>query len=219
VALSPRHRSVSVRLVHRTSCTRCTRELFRWAAHTFLWGDMEESDVLRYPIGPMPVPDGRVPAEQREQWIASIETLPARLRAAVQGLTPEQWRTPYRPDGWTVHQLVHHLPDSHLNAYTRFKLALTEDEPTIKPYDEAAWAELADTEFTSPEVSLDLLEALHRRWVSLLRSLPDSAFARTLRHPEHGRRFTLEQLLAQYGWHSEHHLAHITALREREGWT
>ena len=179
---------------------------------------MSASDDLRYPIGMMPVPDGRVTAEQREQWITSIETLPHRLRAAVDGLTPEQYQTPYRPGGWTVHQLVHHLPDSHLNAYTRFKLALTEDEPTIKPYDEAAWAELADTRITPPEVSLALLGALHRRWVSLLRALPASAFARTLRHPEHGRSFTLDQLLAQYAWHSEHHLRHIAALQEREGW-
>jgi len=180
---------------------------------------MSASDDLRYPIGRMPVPDSRVTAEQREQWITSIETLPHRLRTAVDGLTPAQWQTPYRPGGWTVHQLVHHIPDSHLNAYTRFKLALTEDEPTIKPYDEAAWAELADTRTTPPEVSLVLLEALHRRWVSLLRSLPASAFARTLRHPEHGRSFTLDQLLAQYAWHSEHHLRHITALQERAGWT
>ena len=164
------------------------------------------------------MPDGPTTTEQRVRWIASIETLPERLRTAVQGLTPEQWQTTYRPGGWTVHQLIHHLADSHLNGYTRFKLALTEDQPTIKPYDEAAWAELADTGATSPDVSLVLLEALHRRWVALLRSLPEPAFARTLRHPEHGRSFTLEQLLAQYGWHSEHHLTHILALREREGW-
>lgn len=179
---------------------------------------MNVSDDLRYPIGRMPVPGGPVTAEQREEWIVSIATLPPRLRAAVEGLTPEQWQIPYRPGGWTVHQLVHHIPDSHVNAYTRFKLALTEDEPTIRPYDQAAWAELADTPATPPEVSLLLLEALHRRWVVLLRSLPESAFARTLRHPEHGRSFTLDQLLAQYGWHSEHHLAHITALLVREGW-
>jgi hypothetical protein len=180
---------------------------------------MPPQDDLRYPIGRMPTPEGPSTPEQREQWISTIESLPSRLRAAVEGLTPDQWRTPYRPGGWSVLQVVHHIPDSHLNAYTRLKLALTEDEPTIKPYDQTAWAELADSEITPPEVSLALLEALHRRWVGLLRSLPEAAFARTLRHPEHGRTFSVDQMLAQYAWHSEHHLAHITGLREREGWT
>lgn len=180
---------------------------------------MNASDELRYPIGRMPELEVRAAPDQRAQWITSIEALPVRLRTAVRDLTHEQWQTPYRPGGWTVHQLIHHIADSHLNAYTRFKLALTEDEPTIKPYDEAAWAELADTAATPPETSLVLLEALHRRWVALLRALPDPAFTRTLRHPEHGRRFTLDQMLAQYAWHSEHHLAQIRALREREGWT
>ena len=164
------------------------------------------------------MPDAPLTLEQRQRYIASIESLPRRLRAAVAGLTSEQWQTPYRPGGWTVRQLVHHVPDSHINGYTRFKLALTEDEPTIKPYEQGAWAELADTDATPPEVSLDLLEALHQRWVALLRSLPEAAFARTLRHPEHGRTFTIDQLVAQYGWHSEHHLAHIMRLAEREGW-
>jgi hypothetical protein len=179
---------------------------------------MTVSEELRYPIGRMPVPDAALTPEQRERNIESIESLPRRLRAAVAGFTPAQWQTPYRPGGWTVHQLIHHIPDSHVNAYTRFKLALTEDEPTIKPYDQAAWAELADVAATPPEVSLDLLEALHRRWVALLRSLPEAAFERTVRHPEHGRSFTVDQMLVQYGWHSEHHLAHINGLRAREGW-
>lgn len=179
---------------------------------------MSEADDLRYPIGRFEMPTGALSVPERERLISSIETLPRRLRAAVAAFTPQRWRTPYRPGGWTVHQLVHHIPDSHLNAYTRFKLALTEDEPTIKPYDETAWAELPDTAACEPEVSLDLLEALHRRWVALLRSLSSDGFARTLRHPEHGRAFTLDQMLAMYGWHSEHHLAHITRLIEREGW-
>lgn len=179
---------------------------------------MAETRDLRYPIGRMRLPDGPVTAEQREQWISSIESLPERLRGAVAGLTERQWQTPYRPGGWTVHQLVHHIADSHLNAYTRFKLALTEDEPTIKPYDEAAWAELPDTRDTPSEVSLSLVDALHRRWAALLRGIPEPAFSRTVRHPEHGRIFTLDQMLGQYAWHSDHHLAHITALREREGW-
>ena len=180
---------------------------------------MNTSEDVRYPIGTMLVMEARVNAQQREEWIQEIENLPQRLRRAVAGLTPKQWDTPYRPGGWTVRQLVHHIADSHLNAYIRFKLALTEDEPTIKPYDERTWAELADTRATPPEVSLVLLEALHARWVVLLRSVPEPSYGRTLRHPEHNRLFTLEQLLAQYAWHSEHHLRHITALREREAWT
>ena len=180
---------------------------------------MNGADELRYPIGRMPATDAKLTVAERGRHISSIETLPRRLRAAVAAFTPERWQTPYRPGGWTVHQLVHHIPDSHVNAYTRFKLALTESEPTIKPYDEAAWADLADSAACEPEVSLDLLEALHRRWVALLRSLGNDDFARTLRHPEHGRTFTLDQMLAIYGWHSEHHLAHITRLIERERWT
>ena len=135
------------------------------------------------------------------------------------GFTPRQWDTPYRPGGWTVRQLVHHIPDSHLNSYIRFKLALAEDSPTIKPYDQAVWATLADTRKTPPAMSLELLEALHARWVVLLRSMSHAQFGRTLRHPEYRRTFTLEQMLAQYGWHSEHHLRHITALCERARWT
>lgn len=180
---------------------------------------MSETEELRYPIGRFQFGQTSRTAAEREQYIRSIETLPRRLRAAVAAFTPERWQTPYRPGGWTVHQLVHHIPDSHLNAYTRFKLALTEDDPTIRPYDEAAWANLADTAACEPEVSLDLLGALHQRWVALLRSLTEEDFARTLRHPEHGRSFTVDQLLAMYGWHSEHHLAHITRLIEREGWS
>jgi hypothetical protein len=173
---------------------------------------------LRYPIGRFDMPAAKLQLAERERHIASLDTLPRRLRAVVAAFTPERWHTPYRPGGWTVHQLVHHIPDSHLNAYTRFELALTEQEPTIKPYDEGAWAMLADSEVCEPGVSLDLLEALHRRWVALLRSLGDDDFARTLRHPEHGHIFTVDQLLAMYGWHSEHHLAHIVRLMEREGW-
>lgn len=180
---------------------------------------MNTSEDLRYPIGRMPVLEGPASAHQRDAWIRTIEDLPGKLRSAVEGSTPEQWDTPYRPGGWTVRQLVHHIPDSHMHAYIRFKLGLTEDEPTVKTYDEAAWADLVDTRQTEPDVSLRLLEALHARWVVLLRSTPAAAYRRTFRHPEHRGTVVLEQLLAQYAWHSEHHLRHITALRERRAWT
>jgi uncharacterized damage-inducible protein DinB len=169
---------------------------------------------LRYPVGKFR-PEAEPTLEHRAAWIGEIAALPGQLRTAVAGLTPEQWDTPYRPGGWTVRQVVHHLPDSHLNAYTRFKLALTEAEPTIKPYDEAKWAELPDASTTPPEVSLALLEALHQRWVALLRALTPENFARTLRHPEQGRVLTLDAMLALYAWHGRHHVAHITVVRER----
>jgi len=140
------------------------------------------------------------------------------LRAAVTELTPAQLDTPYRDGGWTVRQVVHHVPDSHLNAYTRMKLALTEDEPVIKPYDEARWAELADVPATPIETSLTLLECLHRRWVLLLRSLGPKELSRRFRHPEHNRSIDLDEMLALYAWHGRHHVAHITSLRSRMGW-
>ncbi len=176
------------------------------------------SGDLRYPIGRMPSLDVPVDAHQHEERIRTIETLPQMLRDSVAGFSAEQWHTPYRPGGWTVRQLVHHVADSHMNACVRFKLALTEDEPTIKPYEEAAWAELPDVYAAAPEVSLALLDALHTRWGLLLRGMTETDYARTLHHPDHGRTFTLEQMLALYAWHSAHHLAHITALAERSGW-
>jgi uncharacterized damage-inducible protein DinB len=171
---------------------------------------------LRYPIGDFKR-DAKLTDEQRRQYIEAIAEAPAQLTAAVAGLSPQQMDTPYRPGGWTVRQLVHHVPDSHMNAYVRFKLALTEDEPTIKPYNEALWAELADSKNTPPEVSLALLENLHSRWVQLLWSLGPADWARKLRHPEMGT-MTLDDVLALYAWHGRHHVAHITALRERNGW-
>jgi uncharacterized damage-inducible protein DinB len=171
---------------------------------------------LRFPVGRFR-PDPDPSPDTRRERIAEIAALPARLREAVAGLSPAQWETPYRPAGWTVRQVVHHLPDSHLNAYCRLKLALTESTPVIKPYDEAAWAELPDRE-VDPEVSLRLLEALHRRWVHLLGAMGEEDFSRTLEHPEHGRVFTLDEMLALYAWHGRHHLAHITSLAAREGW-
>lgn len=171
---------------------------------------------LRYPIGRFKA-EGEITEEKRMEWIEDIEKAPARLRAAVQGLSAERLATPYRPEGWTVRQVVHHLPDSHMNAYVRFKLALTEDEPTIKTYEEGQWAELDDARNAPIEISLALLESLHRRWVVVLRSLTDKDYARTFRHPELGA-VNLGTVLGMYAWHGKHHVAHITSLRERMGW-
>ena len=171
---------------------------------------------LRYPIGKFSY-DGHLTQDQKRAFLDDIAQTPKNLRAAVQGLSAAQFDTPYRPGGWTVRQVVHHVPDSHLNSYMRFKLALTEDEPTIKPYAEDRWAELADTKATPVEVSLTLLDSLHDRWVRLLRSLTPEEWKRTFRHPDLGA-MTLEKTLALYAWHGRHHVAHITALRERSGW-
>jgi uncharacterized damage-inducible protein DinB len=170
----------------------------------------------RYPIGKFSY-DGNLTENQKGTFLDEIAQTPARLRAAVKGLSSDQLDTPYRPGGWTVRQVVHHVPDSHLNAYVRFKLALTEDVPTIKPYAEDRWAELADTKATPVEVSLTLLDSLHDRWVRLLRALTTEEWKRTFRHPDLGP-MTLEKTLAIYAWHGQHHVAHITALRERESW-
>jgi hypothetical protein len=171
---------------------------------------------LRYPIGPFQY-DGPSTDEQRRRLIDQLEAAPARLRAAVEGLSPQRLETPYRPGGWTVRQVVHHLPDSHLNSYMRFRLALTEDKPAIKAYYEDRWAELDDARHAPIDISLGLLEALHRRWVLLLRSLHAADFARTFIHPELGV-VSLDKNLSLYAWHGRHHVAHITSLRERMGW-
>ena len=171
---------------------------------------------LQYPIGKFQWA-GTASDDERRRAIAAIAAAPALYRAALAGLTPKQLDTPYRPDGWTIRQVVHHVPDSHMNAYVRFKLALTEEQPTLKPYQEARWAELADTKATPIETSLALLESLHERWVTLLRSMSAEDFARTLNHPEMGVG-TLDRTLALYAWHGAHHAAHITSLRDRMGW-
>ena len=172
---------------------------------------------LRYPTGRFRKVASLTP-EEREAAIESIAATPVRLRAALLGLTQEQLDTPYRPEGWTVRQVVHHVPDSHMNAYVRFKLALTEDNPAFKTYDEAKWAELEDGKSAPIEVSLALLDSLHDRWVRLLRSLGPEAFERTLNHPDHGP-MTLDSLLGLYAWHGRHHVNHITRLRNRMGWS
>jgi uncharacterized damage-inducible protein DinB len=171
---------------------------------------------LRYPIGKFSY-DGHLTEDRKRAFLDDIAQTPKNLRAAVQGLSAAQLDTPYRPAGWSVRQVVHHVPDSHLNSYVRFKLALTEDEPTIKPYAEDRWAELADTKATPVEVSLTLLDSLHDRWVRLLRSLTPEEWKLTFRHPDLGA-MTLEKTLALYAWHGRHHVAHITALRERNNW-
>jgi uncharacterized damage-inducible protein DinB len=171
---------------------------------------------LRYPIGKFSYAVAPTP-EQRQQLLLEIEQAPSQLREAVKELSPQQLDTPYRSEGWTVRQVVHHIPDSHLNAYVRFKLALTEDEPTIKPYAQEKWARLPDTAATPVEVSLTMLDSLHDRWVRLLRSIQNEDWTRTFRHPELGL-VALEKNLALYAWHGRHHVAHITSLRERNSW-
>jgi hypothetical protein len=177
---------------------------------------MTERD-LRYPVGKFEY-EGEPDARQRTAWIGEIAAAPAALRGALAGLRDDQLDTPYRPGGWTVRQVAHHVPESHMNAYIRFKLALTEDTPTIKPYEEARWAELPDVRATPVSVSLDLLDALHRRWVSLLRGMAESDFRRAFHHPETRATMPLGRVLGLYAWHGRHHTAHVTALRGRMGW-
>jgi uncharacterized damage-inducible protein DinB len=168
---------------------------------------------LRYPIGKyQPQPFS---TKQLQEWVIDIQFLPQHIENAVLNLDEAQLEIPYRPQGWTVRQLVHHVADSHMNAYIRFKWGLTEDNPTIKPYDEAAWANLADTATIPINISLTLLHALHVRWVAVLKSMDEPAFNKTVFHPEHKKEMTLWHLLGLYAWHSRHHTAHITALRER----
>lgn len=171
----------------------------------------------RYPVGNFEMPKDVTP-EMRSQAILDIAATPGRVRAAVQDLTEAQLETPYREGGWTVRQVVHHIADSHMNAYIRLRLALTETEPTIKPYEESAWAKLEDAAHAPVAVSLSLLESLHERWARLLRALKPQEFARTLRHPDHGVR-TVDWLLFLYTWHGRHHTAHITELRKQKGWS
>ena len=173
-------------------------------------------EELRYPVGRYR-PPATITRQHRAASIDHIQSLPQRLRAAVAGLDDSQLDTPYRTGGWTVRQVVHHVPDSHLNSYTRFRLAMTETAPAIKGYDEARWAELPDAKAAPVELSLNLLESLHARWVVFLRALSDEDFARTFRHSEFGE-VRLDWTLGLYGWHCEHHLAHITGLRLRQGW-
>lgn len=172
----------------------------------------------RYPIGKFSRPTKPLTDSERESMIAAIAETPGKLRAAAKGLTDAQVDTPYRDGGWTLRQVLHHVPDSHMNAYCRFKLALTEDNPTIRPYDEKAWAELGDAKSKLITDSLNLLDALHARWVLMLKNMKPADFERKLVHPEMDAPLTLDFMLALYAWHGKHHTAHITSLRKIKGW-
>jgi hypothetical protein len=177
---------------------------------------MKTETDLRYPVG-QPERHQHLADDQRVPLIETVALLPKRLSAAVAGLNASQLDTPYRPGGWTVRQLTHHLADSHMNSFVRFKLALTEDNPTIKPYEEKLWAATADAKTPPVDLSLALLENLHARWVLLMNSMSPADWSRKLTHPERGT-VTLDENLCLYSWHCRHHVAHITSLREREGW-
>lgn len=174
------------------------------------------SEDVRYPIGKFSF-DKETATNNRNTAIQAIEELPVRLRQTIAGVNEEHLQTPYRDGGWTVHQLIHHIADSHMNAFIRFKLALTEDKPTIKTYDEALWAETTDVTNVPVDISLKLIDAVHERWFILLTSMSDEAFARELNHPEHGS-INLEYMTALYAWHSQHHTAHVANLREKMSW-
>ena len=171
---------------------------------------------LRYPIG-KPDPRDGLSADEREEMIAEIERFPSRLRNTVAQMTDEQLDTPYRDGGWTVRQVIHHVPDSHMNGYIRFKLAMTEDHPAVRPYEEQIWAEMEEARTGDIELSLPILEALHRRWAAFLRNLSPADFSRPLKYSD-GRTMTIDQILCIYSWHGAHHLAHITGLMQRRGW-
>lgn len=173
-------------------------------------------EKLKYPIGRYQVEEN-IDRAAVNRFINEIELLPQRLADAVKGLKPEQLRTPYRPEGWTIQQVVHHIADSHMNSYIRFKLALTEDKPMIKPYDEKLWAELPDSKLTDVGVSLDLIKALHKRWAILLKQLSKEELNKEFLHPESGLK-KLNETICHYAWHGNHHLAHITSLKERMNW-
>ena len=173
-------------------------------------------DELRYPVGTFQKPE-KISQEERQKYIYEISVAPSLLRKAVSGLDNSQLDTPYREGGWTIRQVVHHLPDSHINAYMRFKLALTENNPLIRTYEESLWAELPEAKTAPIDMSLFLLESLHKRWVSAMQSIPNDAFNLTYRHPESGL-YTLDQQIAMYAWHGKHHIAQITGLITRMNW-
>jgi hypothetical protein len=171
-------------------------------------GRMDDDDRLRYPVGPQPRNSGPLDARSRGELLTVFERTPATIRSLVESLTDAELDTPYRPGGWTIRQVVHHVPDSHLNAYLRMKLAVTEDAPRVKTYDEGRWAELPEARTGAIGMSLDLLDALHRRWIAFLRALSDADFRKAFTHPEWGL-VTVDDALGMYAWHCRHHTAHI----------
>ena len=175
-------------------------------------------EQLQYPIGTFNPPTV-LTKDLLNQWIAEISSFPERLSNEVKTLTDEQLDTAYRPDGWTIRQVVHHCADSHMNSLTRFKLALTEDQPTIKPYYEEQWAELVDSKSMAIAPSLKMLDGIHERWVVLLKNLTDEQYARIFIHPEHGKAFRVDETIGIYAWHCKHHLAHITEAKKRNHWS
>ena len=176
-----------------------------------------ELQALKYPIGDF-TPKENYSPDDIKWYINTIELFPAKIKQAVTGLSNEQLDTSYRPDGWTIRQVVHHVTDSHINSYTRFKLALTEDNPTIRPYDEAVWAELPEAKTGALELSLPLLEALHKRWVVMLKNISADDVNRKLYHPGSKQQMTISSLLHLYAWHCDHHLAHIVNLKKQKNW-
>lgn len=178
---------------------------------------MTDLEQLRYPIGKAQIPEV-VETSHIQTWIAEIEALPTQMLEATQGLSEEQLDTPYRPGGWTLRQVIHHVPDSHINSYVRFKWTLTEDNPTIKAYNETAWARLPEAQDGPINLSLHLLKALHQRWVLMLKNLSADDLKRTFVHPESGDTIPLDELIGHYAWHGRHHLHHILSLKKRRNW-
>ncbi|MFN8415619.1 MAG: putative metal-dependent hydrolase [Cytophagaceae bacterium] len=174
-------------------------------------------ETLRFPIGKFEKP-AVITKELLEKWITEISTFPERIAKEVKHLSDEQLDTTYRPEGWTIRQVVHHCADSHMNSFTRLKLTLTEDQPTIKPYYEERWAELPDSKTLSITPSLLMIEAIHHRWVVLLKSLKVEQLEGVFIHPEHGRMFRVDENMGVYAWHCNHHLAHITETKKRNNW-
>ncbi|MBT8323776.1 MAG: putative metal-dependent hydrolase [Winogradskyella sp.] len=178
---------------------------------------MDSMEKLRFPIGDYKKPS-KITAQDISKWIADIASFPTKLAKEVNHLTEDQLNTRYRPEGWTIKQVIHHCADSHINSVVRFKLTLTENKPVIKPYFEDRWAELKDVEHAPIDASIKLLEGLHQRWSILLKHLTETELKKTFVHPEHGREFSIEENIGVYAWHCNHHLAHITSLKKRKGW-
>lgn len=177
----------------------------------------DDLEKLKFPIGRFSVPES-ITADQRQQWINSIKKLPNELLAMTETWNVGQWKTPYRPGGWTAQQLVHHIADSHMNSLIRFKLGLTEDNPTIKTYDQDAWAQMSDVASLPASVSLKIIDGVHKRFVNILENMSDKDFQKNIFHPEMKKNISLEKMLALYGWHSDHHYMHLKNLKKVSGW-